>query len=67
MVEQKRMKNLVEGTKYRSIFPKALSPSDCAKMPLIFPDQIQLTETADIKERQNLDKTVSVSMMFLSF
>lgn len=62
MVEQKRLKDIVEGTKPR---PKTLTPI-APKPPLRFPDQIELTETPDKKEKQNLDKTVSFSMMFLS-
>lgn len=63
MVEQKRLKDIVEGAKPRS---KALR-SDCPKLPpLRFTDQIEFTEITDKKEKQNLDKTVSVSMVFIS-
>lgn len=70
MVEQKRLKDIVEGAKPR---PKTLTPIApkpptpiAPKPPVRFPDQIEFTETPDKKEKQNSDKTVSLSMMFLS-
>lgn len=55
MVEQKRLKDIVEGAKPRSkalarIAPKPPPP------PIRFPDQIEFTEMTDTQEKQNSDK-----------